>query len=117
MNLYNSNWIAEKAEEISGTVNGLVENERRIRIDGEWYTLANTNNDADGDDATSVHHPGQPQIFANGDEVALYLVGDIAYMAKSTTGNDANRPVLMVYDTRVDVGALERQRSGQGDLR
>ena len=106
MNLYNSNWIAEKAEEISGTVNGLVENERRIRIDGEWYTLANTNNDADGDDANDLCTiPSTRSIFANGDEVALYLVGDIAYMAKSTTGNDANRPVLMVYDKGVDVGA------------
>ena len=106
MNLYNSNWIAEKAEEISGTVNGLVENERRIRIDGEWYTLANTNNDADGDDANDLCTiPSTRSIFANGDEVALYLVGDIAYMAKSTTGNDANRPVLMVYDKGIDVGA------------
>ena len=100
MNLYDGNWIVEKATEVSGTVNGKVDNERRVRIDGEWYTLANTRHDGDNDDKYDVRTiDGSRTTFENGDAVTLYTVGSIAYYAESTRGNDANRAVLMVYDT------------------
>ena len=92
--LYTGDYIVEEATEVTGTINGLVENERRVRIDGNWYTLANDNSG----DHNVYTIPESRTVFTNGDQVALYVVGDIAYMAKSTVGNDANRAVLMVYD-------------------
>ena len=94
-NLYTNDWIAEKAEVVSGTVDGKVANERRVRVDGEWYTLANDNTKT----RTLWTINGGRENFENGDAVTLYVVGGIAYYAESTRGNDANRSVLMVYDT------------------
>ncbi|MBS6641781.1 MAG: hypothetical protein KH295_12150, partial [Clostridiaceae bacterium] len=98
-NLYNGDFIVEQAEEVTGTINGLVYNERRIRIDGEWYTLANNAKGAADDDSDLYTIEASRSVFTNGDQVALYIVGDIVYMAQATTGNDANRQVLMVYDS------------------
>ena len=97
-NLYNGTWNIEKAETLEGTVNGLVDNDRKIRIDGNWYTLANDNSAARN---TRVI-PGSRVTFTNGDAVSLVLVGDIAYYAKSASGNDANRTVLMPYQVQAD---------------
>ena len=99
-NTYNNDWIVEKAEAVSGTVNGKVDNERRVRVDGNWYTLANTGVGADLDNDTDLLTiQDSRSYFENGDQITLYTVGSIAYYAESTTGNDANRAVLMVYDS------------------
>ena len=103
-NLYNDDWIVEKAETVSGTVNGKVDNERRVRVDGEWYTLANEN---DAKPGTLLTISGSRSSFENDDNISLVVVDGIAYYAESTTGNDANRAVLMVYDTNWEGGEWE----------
>ena len=99
-NDYDDSWIIEEATVVSGTVNGRVINERKIRVDGEWYTLANDGSGKQDDDSDLYTVSTSRSEFTNGDAVTLYTVGDIVYMAKSATGNDANRTVLMVYETQ-----------------
>ena len=108
-NVYDDSWNIVEATEVSGTVNGRVINERKIRVGGEWYTLAN-NKDGIEDDKDLYTVPTSRSEFTNGDEVTLYVVGNIVYMAKSATGNDANRPVLMVYDKQVKHDIWGNQR-------
>lgn len=105
---YNTDkWNIEKTTTVTGTVDGVVKNERKVRVDGTWYTLANTKADTETPkdgmfDLLTID--GGVESFANKDEVTLYLVGDIAYYAESTRGNDANRSVAMVYDLKVNAG-------------
>ena len=99
-NVYDDTWNIEEATAVSGTVNGRVINERKVRIDGDWYTLANNAAGAEDDNTDLYTIQTSRSEFTNGDEVTLYVVGDIVYMAKSATGNDANRTVLMVYETQ-----------------
>ncbi len=94
---YNTdNYKVEKATVVTGTVDGVVKNERRVRVDGTWYTLANTKN---GTPYGLLAVSDTKDDFVNKDQVTLYVVGDIAYYAESTKGNDVNRSVAMVYDT------------------
>ena len=101
-NTYDDSWIVEKAETVSGEVNGRVANERKVCIDDVWYTLANNKNGVDTDDLYTLN--GTRSDLENGDDIMLVIVGNIAYYAESISGNDANRTVAMVYDTGVDVG-------------
>ena len=103
-NLYNDNWVVEKADIVEGTVNGKVDNERRVRVDGEWYTLANENEATPG---TLLTINGSRSTFENDDQISLVVVDGIAYYAASTTGNDANRAVLMAYDSNWNGGEWE----------
>lgn len=96
------NWKVEKATVVTGTVDGVVKNERKVRVDGTWYTLANTKSGSPA--YTTLTVPNSIDEFTNKDEVTLYVVGDIVYYAEATRGNDANRPVAMVYDTKGGVG-------------
>ena len=99
MNTYNDSWIVEKAETVSGEVNGRVANERKVCINDTWYTLANDKTGAADDDSDLYTINGTRSDLENGDDIMLVIVGDIAYYAESVSGNDANRPVAMVYDT------------------
>ena len=100
MNTYNDSWIVEKAETVSGEVNGRVANERKVCINDTWYTLANDKTGADMDHDSDLYTiPGTRSDLENGDDIMLVIVGDIAYYAESVSGNDANRSVAMVYDT------------------
>ena len=102
---YDDSWNVAKVESVEGTVNGLVKNDRRIRVEGEWYTLANTKDDANLDDMDDVFVvPGGRDTFTNGDQIVMYTIGSVVYFADSSTGNDANRSVLMVYDSKTGVG-------------
>ena len=40
-NVYDDSWNVVEVAPVDGVVNGLVDNRREIRVDGEWYTLAN----------------------------------------------------------------------------
>ena len=100
-------WKVEKATVVTGTVDGVVKNERKVRVDGKWYTLANEKRDGDSDgkyDLGNYSISGTVQDFVNKDKVTLYVVGDVAYYAEATKGNDVNRSVAMVYDSRWDAG-------------
>ena len=100
MNTYNDSWIVEKAETVSGEVNGRVANERKVCINDTWYTLANDKTGADMDHDSDLYTiNGTRSDLENGDDIMLVIVGDIAYYAESVSGNDANRSVAMVYDT------------------
>ena len=61
MNDYDGSWIVEKIASVEGTVNGLVKNERKIRVDGEWYTLANNKAGAQNDGSDLYVVPGGPR--------------------------------------------------------
>lgn len=99
---YNSDkYKVEKATVVTGTINGIVKNDRKVRVDGTWYTLANNNV---GTPKTLRTIPGTVENFVNKDEVTLYVVGDVAYYAEATKGNDVNRQVAMVYDSNVEAG-------------
>ena len=104
MNTYNDSWIVEKAETVSGEVNGRVANERKVCINDTWYTLANNKISADSADHKLYTINGSRHDFSNGDDIMLVIVGDIAYYAKSSTGNDANRSVAMIYDKAINGG-------------
>ena len=108
-NVYDDTWNIEKLEAISGTVNGRVDNERKIRVEGTWYTLANNANGKTANDKDLYTISTSRSAFTNGDAVTLYAVGSIVYMAKSTTGNDANRTVLMVYDIQPNADEWAKQ--------
>lgn len=97
---YNTDkYKVEKATVVTGTVNGIVDNDRKVRVDGTWYTLANDKLDTDNDNKFDLCTiPGTVEKFVNKDQVTLYVVGDVAYYAESTKGNDVNRSVAMVYD-------------------
>ena len=112
-NVYDDTWNIEEATAVSGTVNGRVINERKVRIDGDWYTLANNAAGAQDNDTDLYTIQTSRSEFTNGDEVTLYVVGDIVYMAKSATGNDANRTVLMVYDWKDDVGGWNNDQQAK----
>lgn len=103
------NWKVEKATVVTGTVDGVVKNERKVRVDGTWYTLANTKSGSPA--YTTLTVPNSIDEFTNKDEVTLYVVGDIVYYAEATRGNDANRPVAMVYDmqTGIDIWGSKNQ--------
>ena len=104
---YNSDkYKVEKATVVTGTVNGIVDNERKVRVDGTWYTLANKKYDSgDSDSKFDLYTvPGTVEKFVNKDQVTLYVVGDVAYYAEATKGNDVNRSVAMIYDSRVNAG-------------
>ena len=104
LNQYTGDYVVEKAETVVGTVNGLVQNERKVRVDGTWYTLANDGSRAQANDADLYTIDGSRTTFTNGDKITLIVVGDIAYYAKATSGNDANRSVLMVYGKMENAG-------------
>ena len=104
LNQYTGDYVVEKAETVVGTVNGLVQNERKVRVDGTWYTLANDGRGAQANDADLYTIDGSRTTFTNGDKITLIVVGDIAYYAKATSGNDANRSVLMVYGKMENAG-------------
>ena len=73
---YNTDkYKVEKATVVTGTVNGIVKNDRKVRVDGTWYTLANNNV---GTPKTLRTIPGTVEDFVNKDEVTLYVVGDVA---------------------------------------
>lgn len=95
------NWKIEKSTVVTGTVDGVVKNERKVRVDGTWYTLANNKS---GVPYELLTVPDTKDDFVNKDKVTLYVVGDIAYYAESTKGNDVNRSVAMVYDTNIKGG-------------
>lgn len=97
----NSKWKIEKTTTVTGTVDGVVKNERKVRVDGTWYTLANQKT---GTPYYLNAISGTKDEFVNKDKVTLYVVGDIAYYAENTKGNDVNRPVAMVYDSRYGAG-------------
>ncbi len=112
-------WKIEKTTTVTGTVDGVVNNERKVRVDGTWYSLANTKSDNYNDKTNSAGQDGKYDIktttqnfsingtldtFSNKDKVTLYVVGDIAYYAESTKGNDVNRPVTMVYNKAEKTG-------------
>lgn len=94
-------WKIEKTTTVTGTVDGVVKNERKVRVDGTWYTLANKKT---GTPYTLNAISGTKDDFVNKDKVTLYVVGDIAYYAESTKGNDVNRSVAMVYDYKAATG-------------
>ena len=102
INDYDDSWNVEVATVVEGTVNGIVKNERKVRVDGTWYTLANSKADVDPKDNMYDLYTaqGSRDDFVNKDEVTLYVVGEIAYYAEATKGNDVNRSVLMVYDVQ-----------------
>ena len=104
LNQYTGDYVVEKAETVVGTVNGLVQNERKVRVDGTWYTLANDGSGAQVGDVDLYTIDGSRTTFTNGDKITLIVVGDIAYYAKATSGNDANRSVLMVYGKMENAG-------------
>ena len=113
---YNSDkYKVEKATVVTGTVNGIVDNERKVRVDGTWYTLANQKYDSgDSDSKFDLYTvPGTVEKFVNKDEVTLYVVGDVAYYAEATKGNDVNRSVAMVYDTRWDAGGWNNNKEAK----
>ena len=87
---------------MTGTVNGKVYDERRVRVEGEWYTLANNKDGAQANDSDLYTISGSRTDFVNRDEITLYVVGGIAYYAEAARGNDVNRSVLMVYETQVN---------------
>ena len=97
-NDYDDSWIVEEATVVTGTVDGKVDDERRVRVDGEWYTLANNADGKQENDVDLYVIDGSRTDFVNRDEITLYTVGSIAYFAEATRGNDINRSVLMVYD-------------------
>ena len=103
-NLYDDTWNVAKIEKVEGTVNGLVQNQRKIRVDGEWYTLANNKTGAQADGSDLYVVPGGRDTFTNGDKIAMYAIGSVVYFADSSTGNDANRSVLMAYASNVRGG-------------
>ena len=105
-NDYDGSWIVEKVASVEGTVNGLVKNERRIRVDGEWYTLANSK---EGTPYETYVVSGGRTEFTNGDEITMYVIGSVVYFADSARGNDANRSVLMVYETQSQPGIWNKQ--------
>ena len=97
-NDYDDSWVVEEATVVTGTVDGKVDDERRVRVDGEWYTLANNADGKQENDVDLYVIDGSRTDFVNRDEITLYTVGSIAYFAEATRGNDINRSVLMVYD-------------------
>ena len=99
-NVYDDSWNVVKADVVTGTVDGKVDNERKVRVDGTWYTLANAKDQTANTAATLYTVPNSRETFVNKDEITLYVVGGIAYYAESTKGNDVNRSVLMVYDVQ-----------------
>ena len=101
-NVYDDSWNVVKADVVTGTVDGKVDNERKVRVDGTWYTLANAKDQTANTAATLYTVPNSRETFVNKDEITLYVVGGIAYYAESTKGNDVNRSVLMVYDVQDD---------------
>ena len=106
-NDYDDSWIVEKVESVEGTVNGLVKNERKIRVDGEWYTLANDKEGVKPENADLYVVPGGRTDFTNGDEIIMYAIGTTVYFADSSTGNDSRRSVLMAYDSNMEGGEWE----------
>ena len=102
INDYDGSWNVAEATLVTGTVNGKVDDERRVRVDGEWYTLANNAVGAQNDNSDLYVINGSRTDFVNRDEINLYVVGNIAYYAEAVRGNDVNRAVLMVYDTQDD---------------
>lgn len=107
----NEKWNIEKATAVTGTVDGVVKNDRKVRVDGTWYTLANNKVEADKKTDKDLYTiPGSVTDFKNKDNVTLYTIGDVAYYAESSKGNDANRQILMVYNTKVASG-----QDGWGD--
>ena len=102
INDYDDSWNVAVATVVEGTVNGVIQDERKVRVDGTWYTLANDKTGAKSDDTDLYTVQNSVKEFVNKDAVTLYVVGDIAYYAEATKGNDINRSVLMVYDVQDD---------------
>ncbi len=103
LNPYDNHYIVEKADMVSGKVDGKVDNEFKVRLDGDWYTLANDGAGPNRNINLRVVPDGRYN-YENGDAITLYAVGNIAYYAKSTAGNDKNRAVLMVYNAMERAG-------------
>ena len=78
MNTYNDSWIVEKAETVSGEVNGRVANERKVCINDTWYTLANDTTGAADDDSDLYTINGTRSDRENGDNIMLVIVGHLA---------------------------------------